>query len=128
MDEKQYRILIVDDDPAYAKMIKAWIKDIYRVDVVTAGAQAITFLGRLPGDKKVDMILLDYEMPVMNGPQVFKLLKEEPVTKDIPVIFLTGAGNEEALSLIKSLEPKGYISKTSTRDELLEYLGERLEG
>lgn len=80
------RILIVDDDASYAGMVREWIKDIYRADVVTAGMQAITFLLK----NKVDLVLLDYEMPVVDGPQVLQMLRQEPTTKDIPVVFLTG--------------------------------------
>ncbi|MCR4908703.1 MAG: response regulator, partial [Lachnospiraceae bacterium] len=79
------RILIVDDDPSYSQMVKEWIKDRYRVDIVNAGMQAITFLVKVPENEKVDMILLDYEMPVVDGPQVLQMLRQEPATAHIPV-------------------------------------------
>lgn len=116
MDKK--RILIVDDDPSYAKMVKEWIKYKYRVDIVTAGMQAITFLLK----NKVDLILLDYEMPVVDGPQVLQMLRQEEETMDIPVIFLTGIGTKESVRRVMSLKPSGYILKSTTRDDLLEYL------
>ncbi len=72
--QKQKRILIVDDDPDYARMVREWIKDHYRVDIVTAGMNAITFLLKVPEKEQVDMILLDYEMPVVDGPQVLQML------------------------------------------------------
>ena len=89
----QKRILIIDDDPSYAKMVREWIKDIYRVDIVTEGMQAISFLLKLKDNEKVDMILLDYEMPVVDGPQVLQMLRQEYATAGIPVIFLTGVGS-----------------------------------
>ena len=116
MDKK--RILIVDDDPSYAKMVKEWIKYKYRVDIVTAGMQAITFLLK----NKVDLILLDYEMPVVDGPQVLQMLRQEEETMDIPVIFLTGIGTKESVRRVMSLKPAGYVLKSTTRDDLLEYL------
>ena len=94
------RILIVDDDPSYAKMVREWIKDIYRVDIVTAGMQAITFLLKARESDPVDLILLDYEMPVVDGPQVLQMLRQEPATADIPVIFLTGNGTKEAVTRV----------------------------
>ena len=117
------RILIVDDDSSYAKMIREWIRKEYQTDIVTAGMQAIKFLLK----NRVDLILLDYEMPVIDGPQVFQMLKQEPDTKDIPVIFLTGIGNREAVERVMSLKPDGYILKSTSRENLLNLLYEKLK-
>ena len=112
----------MDDDPSYAGMVREWIKDEYQVDIVTAGVQAIKFLLK----KSADLILLDYEMPVVDGPQVLQMLREEPETANIPVIFLTGIGTKEAVQRVMALKPSGYILKTTTRDDLLIYLREKL--
>lgn len=112
------RILIVDDDPGYAKMAREWIKDEYRVDIVTAGMQAITFLLK----NQVDLILLDYEMPVVDGPQVLQMLRQEPATEGIPVVFLTGIDSRESVDRVMELRPKGYILKSTTKEKLLGYL------
>ncbi len=121
-DKEKKRVLIVDDDPFYAKMVREWIKDIYKVDIVTAGMQAITFLLKVKDKDPVDLILLDYEMPVVDGPQVFQMLRQEPDTKNIPVIFLTGLGTKEAVSRVMELKPDGYVLKSTTRENLLGYL------
>lgn len=120
------RILIVDDDPSYAKMVREWIRNDYRVDIVTAGMQAISFLLRVPESEKVDMILLDYEMPVVDGPQVLQMLRQEAATEHIPVIFLTGVGTKEAVSRVMSLKPDGYLLKSTTRAEILSYLKKKI--
>lgn len=120
------RILIIDDDPSYAKMVREWIKEKFRVDIVTAGMQAITFLLKVQESDKVDLILLDYEMPVVDGPQVLQMLRQEPVTADIPVIFLTGIGTKEAVGRVVELKPDGYILKSTTKDDLLDYLRQKL--
>ncbi|MCR4792916.1 MAG: response regulator [Lachnospiraceae bacterium] len=125
-DEKK-RILIVDDDPAYAKMIREWIKDSYKVDIVTAGMQAIKFLLKVKENEQVDLILLDYEMPVVDGPQVLQMLRQEPATANIPVVFLTGIGTKEAVSRVMALKPTGYILKSTTREGLLVFLHEKLK-
>ena len=116
------RILIVDDDPSYAGMVREWIKEYYKADIVTAGMQAIAFLLK----NKVDLVLLDYEMPVANGPQVLQMLRQEPATKDIPVIFLTGVGTKEEVERVMALRPDGYVLKSTTRDNLLVYIGKIL--
>ncbi len=120
------RILIVDDDPSYAKMVREWIKYKYRVDIVTAGMQAITFLVKAKDEEQVDLILLDYEMPVVDGPQVLQMLRQDPATKDIPVIFLTGNSSKEAVSRVMELKPEGYILKSSSRLELIKYIDSKL--
>ncbi len=110
----------MDDDPSYAKMVREWIKDTYRTDIVTAGMQAISFLLKVPEDEPVGLILLDYEMPVVDGPQVLQMLRQDPATDSIPVVFLTGNGTKEAVSRVMELKPHGYILKSTTRDDLLE--------
>ena len=112
------KILIVDDDPSYAKIVREWIKDSYQVNIVTAGMQAITYLLK----NEVDLILLDYEMPVVYGPQVLQMLRQEEATKDIPVVFLTGVGTREEVARVMALKPDGYILKMTTREDLLSYL------
>ena len=120
------RVLIVDDDPSYAKMIREWIKDAYRVDIVTAGMQAMNFIFRANESKPIDLILLDYEMPVIDGPKVLEMLKEDEITNKIPVIFLTGVGGKEAVERAISLKPDGYILKSTSKDDLLVCLHDKL--
>ena len=114
----------MDDDPSYAGMVRTWIKDIYKTTVVTAGMQAITFLLK----NHVDLILLDYEMPVVDGPQVLQMLRSEPATADIPVVFLTGVSTKEEIMRVLALKPDGYILKTTPRDDILVYLQKKLQG
>ncbi|MBE6015590.1 MAG: response regulator [Lachnospiraceae bacterium] len=116
------RILLVDDDPTYAKMVKEWLKDRYKVEIVTAGMQAITFLLKMPPDKQVDLILLDYEMPIVDGPQVLQMLRQEKATKDIPVIFLTGVDSKEGVTRVMSLRPEGYLLKSAGKEDIRRYL------
>ncbi len=109
------RVLIVDDDPAYAKVVRGWIGDAYQTNIVLNGTQAITFLVK----NKVDLILLDYEMPIVDGPKVLEMIRSEDGIKDIPVVFLTGIGTKESVERVMSLGPAGYILKTTTRENLL---------
>ena len=125
-EDKQKRILIVDDDPSYAKMVREWIRDQYRVDIVTAGGPAINFLKKRKGEEQVDLILLDYEMPILDGPKVLEMLRNEPEIKDIPVLFLTGIGTKDAVERVMTLKPDGYILKSTTREDLLGYLDKKL--
>ncbi|MBQ7676979.1 MAG: response regulator [Lachnospiraceae bacterium] len=120
---KKKHILIVDDDPSYAGMIRIWLKDIYRVDVVTAGIQAITFLTKF----KVDLILLDYEMPVVNGPQVLEMLRQEETMANIPVIFLTGVSSQAEVKRVMELKPAGYLLKSSKKEDIIAFIDSKLQ-
>ena len=120
------RVLIIDDDPAFARIVRSFIKDIYRTDIAISGEQALTFLHKVPADEGVDLILLDCEMPGMDGPEVFAKLREDPLTRRIPVVFLTGNTSPDTVRRIMILEPEGYITKTASRENLLEYINDRL--
>ena len=83
-----------------------------------SGVQAITWLAR----NSVDIILLDYEMPVTNGLQVLEMLRSEQFSKDIPIIFLTGKSDKDTIMKVMALKPAGYLLKNVTRFQLLAYL------
>ncbi len=113
-------ILIVDDDVSHMSMISNWLKDMYRVSMVHSGLQAITWLAK----NKVDLILLDYEMPVTSGPQVLEMLRSDDSTRHIPVIFLTGKGDKESIMKVLALKPEGYLLKTIKKNELCENIAQ----
>lgn len=112
-------ILIVDDDETFLKTVKNWLSRQYRVTIVTSGAQAMMYVA----DNQPDLILLDYEMPVTSGPQVLEMLRSEPKTAKILVIFLTGKGDRDSVFQVLALKPEGYILKSSGRDKLVESVG-----
>ncbi len=50
------------------------------------------------------------------------MLRQDPATKDIPVVFLTGVGTKEEVLFAMALKPDGYVLKSTTRDDLLGYI------
>ena len=113
--QRKKMILVVDDDPTYLKLIKEWLKDDYRVSMANSGMQAITWLA----NNEADLVLLDYEMPTIKGSKVFEMLKSESSSANIPVMFLTGKSDKEAIMEVLSLKPAGYLLKTIDRKTLL---------
>jgi adenylate cyclase len=79
-------VLIVDDTPTNVGVISGVLKGAYRTKVATNGEKALVLAA---GPEKPDLILLDVMMPGMDGYEVCRRLKANPVTRDIPVIFLT---------------------------------------
>jgi len=70
-------------------------------------------------DNTPDLILLDYEMPVISGPQVLEMIRSETKVDDIPVIFLTGKGDRESVVKVLALKPDGYLLKSMERPKLI---------
>jgi CheY-like chemotaxis protein len=79
-------VLIVDDTPTNVGVISGVLKGVYRTKVATNGEKALVLASAA---EKPDLILLDVMMPGMDGYEVCRRLKANPVTRDIPVIFLT---------------------------------------
>ena len=111
-------ILIVDDDITYMRTVYEWLKDRYHVGMAGSGVQAISYLAK----NKADLVLLDYEMPIANGPQVLSMLKNDAQTEEIPVMFLTGHGDRESVLSVVGLSPVDYLLKTIDKPTLLQKL------
>jgi len=89
-EKKKATLLVVDDMPANIHLLATSLMDDYEILVATSGADALELIqGRLP-----DLILLDVIMPGMSGHEVCRKLKEDPQTRRIPVIFITGQNEE----------------------------------
>lgn len=108
-------ILVVDDNPMMLKVIKESLRDKYEVATAISGKIARKYLT----NKSVDLILLDYEMPEENGPEVLEKLRNEESTKDIPVIFLTGVKEKTKIQKVLQLKPQGYLLKPIEHDKLI---------
>ncbi len=117
-EKRKKSVLIVDDDITYMRTVYEWLKGTYHVGMASNGVQAISYLAK----NKADLVLLDYEMPIANGPQVLSMLKNDTETGQIPVMFLTGHGDKESVLSVIDLKPVDYLLKTIDRETLLEKL------
>ena len=116
-------ILVIDDDIIMLRTLMNWLKEKYKVSVVKSGSQGIGFIQK----ERPDLILLDYEMPYMDGPETLKNIRDEERFKSIPIIFLTCVNDSEMIKKALSYEPEGYLLKSSGKDALLAKIGEVLE-
>jgi putative two-component system response regulator len=101
-------ILVVDDTPDNLALVSALLKDIYHVKVAVSGEKALRIA---TAAKPPDLILLDIMMPHMDGYEVCKRLKANPVTAGIPVIFVTARADEEDERIGLELGAVDYITK-----------------
>ena len=108
------KILVVDDSGAMLRNVKGWLEDKYHVILANSGAMAIKYLAT----DRPDLVLLDYEMPVVDGSQVLEMIRTEMEFSDIPVIFLTSKNDKASIMKVMALKPEGYILK-STDPELI---------
>ena len=114
---KNFRILIVEDNPADIRLTKVAIQKSEigcQLDVVKDGVEALNFLKKLGKYSKVDLpdlILLDLNLPKKNGLEVLKEIKEDEDLKRISVVVLTISSNEEDLIKAYNLHANSYINK-----------------
>lgn len=125
LDGEKATLLIVDDTPENLTILGELLQSTYRVRAANSGQSALRIAA---SDPKPDLILLDVMMPDMDGYVVFAHLREDPRTRDIPVIFVTAldtAINEQyglelgALDYItKPLRPAIVLARVHTQLEL----------
>lgn len=93
------RILVVDDDPLLQESAKANLAaDDVRILLADDGVEALEVVAR----ERVDVMLLDIELPRMNGFDVLDELRADPATRDLPVIMITG--RKDVLSIDRAFE------------------------
>jgi CheY-like chemotaxis protein/Tfp pilus assembly protein PilZ len=102
------KVLLVDDVQLILELEKAFLKGL-PVDILVAhnGAEALEIVKR----EHPDLIYLDLNMPVMDGPACCRALKADPATKAIPVIMVTTAGREEDQFLCRAAGCDEFVTK-----------------
>ena len=112
------KILVVDDSGTMLRKIKEWLDDKYKITLANSGARAMKALAiEIP-----DLVLLDYEMPIVDGRQVLSMMRAESEYQDIPVMFLTGKSDKESVMAVMSLNPVGYLLKTQPSHEIIKQI------
>lgn len=119
-NSEKKKILVVDDSGPMLRNIKRWLEDKYQIVLANSGAMAIKYLSI----NRPDLVLLDYEMPVINGEKVLEMIRSEIDFADIPVIFLTGKNDRESVASVMKLKPEGYLLKTISPEEIVKYIDE----
>ncbi len=101
-------ILIVDDTPDNIMLLSRLLKEKYNTKVATNGNTALSIAASSPD---LDLILLDVMMPDVDGYETCRLLKANPATADIPVIFLTAKGLVEDEAMGLTMGAVDYLTK-----------------
>jgi response regulator RpfG family c-di-GMP phosphodiesterase len=102
------KVLIIDDASENIHILSNMLKDDYKIIAATSGEKGIQLAKK---DPKPDIIILDIIMPDMDGYEVCKILKDDPLTEDIPVVFLTSLNNTEDIEKGFACGGAEFISK-----------------
>jgi CheY-like chemotaxis protein len=124
MSEIKKSILVVDDTPDNILRIAGLLSSMYKVKAATSGEKALKIAQKIPSP---DLILLDVMMPEMDGFEVCQHLKSNPITEQIPVVFVSGLTNEAEREKGLSLGAVDFISKPIIPSTLQETIKSILE-
>ena len=116
MDNEKKKIIAVDDNIENLTVLKNTLKDIYQIFTIPSAAKMFEMLTHI----RPDLILLDVEMPEMNGYEAIEKLKKDPEFKDIPVIFLTSMSDAKSEVYGLSMGAVDYIHKPFVAPLLLQ--------
>jgi putative two-component system response regulator len=113
--EEKKIILAVDDMAVSLTTIRTILQGEYDVRLAKSAALALEMLKQV----KVDLILLDIEMPEISGLEFVGLLKKNPELKGVPVIFVTSHANPQFIDQAMAFEAEGYIVKPFIPEALI---------
>lgn len=115
------RILIIEDDPLNRELERA-LFEMAGYTVFEAGDARKGIA--IAKNEQPDVIIMDFQLPGMNGIQAIEVLKNDPKTHNIPCIIVTSTATERELEMFKSPDICGYITKPlNTRTFVKEVVG-----
>jgi two-component system, OmpR family, response regulator len=119
-DRPLNRICYVEDDEDIQRIVRMTLERVGKmtVAVVADPTQAIETMAEF----RPDLVMLDWMMPVMDGPTLFRQMKLRPETSALPVVFITARASQRALDELKALGAAGTISKPFSPKDLPDQL------
>ena len=129
---RPYRVLLVDDDDIFAMLFNESVaehpelKDLFAVERVADGDQALEYLGRDGHAERLDLILLDQRMPRMDGVAVLEWMRKDARTRRIPVCMLSTSNQARHVEACYALGANFCITKPIDLEELVEKVGQML--
>ena len=121
--DRPIEILLVEDNPGDVRLTREILMDgrvSNALNVVIDGVEAMRYLrreGRYAGVPKTDLVLLDLNLPKMDGREVLSMIRSDPALQRIPVIILTTSQDEEDVIKTYNLCANGYIIKPVDLDQ-----------
>jgi two-component system chemotaxis response regulator CheY len=124
MDMEQITFLIVEDSPTMRQLLSFSLKRFKGCKIIEAidGVDALKKLA----SERVDMILADINMPVMDGLKLITIIRQNPKMKDLPIVIITTEGAEEDRQRGLKLGANAYITKPVQANHLLKTITDLL--
>ena len=120
MSDNELEVLIVEDNPGDAFIIEEMLLEIgveINIKIVEDGLEAVNLL-KNSGNVVPDIVILDLNLPIMNGFEVLKLMKNADKLREMPVIVLTGSLRKEDEVKARGLGATDYCIKPATVEEM----------
>lgn len=110
-------ILVVDDDRNNQRILSFTLRNAgYEVQIASDGETGLESLR----EAAVDLAIIDYTMPIMDGLMMVKLMKQEKELADIPIIILTASGDDSLRISAQKIGVHGFLTKPSSSESILE--------
>lgn len=122
-------VLLVEDNPADAEHTRLVLEDVKMINsfhIVNDGVEAMDFLhrrGEFRGAPRPGLILLDLNLPRMDGREVLAEIKTDEALKDIPVVILTWSSAQEDILRTYHLQASAYLTKPVDLDQFFRVVG-----
>ena len=119
-DRPLTRICYVEDDEDIQRIVRMSLERVGKmtVAVVSDPTQALQAFAEF----RPDLVMLDWMMPVMDGPTLFRQMKLRPETSSLPVVFITAKASQRELDELKNMGALGTISKPFSPKDLPDQL------
>ena len=114
------RVCYVEDDEDIQKIVRVSLERIGRITVEVIGDPLVA-IDAIKAFKP-ELVMLDWMMPGMDGPTLYRKMKEIPEVRDLPVVFITAKASQRELDELRALGAAGTISKPFSPKDLPEQL------
>jgi two-component system, chemotaxis family, chemotaxis protein CheY len=119
------KFLIVEDSPTMRQMIAFSLRRFHNAEIIEA-VDGLDALRKLADAGKIDLILTDINMPVMDGLKLVSMVRQNASLRDIPIIIITTEGAEEDRERGLALGANAYIAKPIQSSHLIRTISELL--
>lgn len=125
--QNQLKILLIDDNEDHAKILKWSFEKSgrhHQITFIEEGSEALALLGvgQRAQPELPDLILLDFNLPKIDGREVLRILKSDERTKRVPVIVMSSSDREEDIRKAYELGASTYVSKSDVLGEKNSFL------
>jgi CheY-like chemotaxis protein len=110
------RVCYVEDDPDIQRIVRMSLERVGKmtVEIVGDSTKAIEAIRAF----RPDLVMLDWMMPVMDGPAVFRAMREQPDLAPLPVVFITAKASQKELDELRAMGAAGTVSKPFSPKDL----------